>query len=173
MEAAFCELKESPTKSPTLITFDPNKTTIVRSDTSKFGIGAVFEEKQNSSFHPIAYSSRTLNNAEQIYTAHERELLAVVDIFRKWRVYLHGTTFTSHTNYYPQKYLELQKTPSPRRVCWVEKIVAFNFITIVIRRKSNTMADALSKQIHRTDNDSFRNTELVMKAVKKIRGLCH
>lgn len=164
-ESAFVELKELLVKAPTLVTFDPKKETIVTSDASKYAIGAVLEQKHDSRFHPVAYASRTLNNAEQNYAAHERELLAVVDTIRKWRVYLHGITFTAYTDHYPLKYLESQKTLSPRQVRWLETIVAFDFTIIPIRGKSNTVADALSRQVHRTNDDTSSNTELLMKAI--------
>lgn len=105
-QSAFSELKESLTNDPILITFDHKNETIVTNDAAEVSIGNVSEQKWDSCFQSVAYASRTIINAEQNYPAHERELLAVVDTIRKWRVYLHGITFPTCTDHYRLKYLD-------------------------------------------------------------------
>ncbi|GMF82078.1 unnamed protein product [Aspergillus oryzae] len=39
---------------------------------------------------PIAFESRKLVQAELNYDIHDKELLAIVSAFKKWRVYLEG-----------------------------------------------------------------------------------
>jgi RNase H-like domain found in reverse transcriptase len=60
----------------------------VQTDASETGIGAVLQQKDENGTRPVAYMSRKLNAAEQNYTVHERELLAVVGILQEWRAHL-------------------------------------------------------------------------------------
>ena len=73
--------------------------------------------------HPVAFTSRTLNNAEQNYAPHELELLAIVDTLRAWRSHLHG-----------------------RKLRWLEQIVEFDFDVIPILEKCKTVANALFRE---------------------------
>ena len=53
-------------------------------DASGVGIGAVLEQDDRV----VAFSSRTLNEAEQKYSTIERECLALVNAFKKFRQFL-------------------------------------------------------------------------------------
>ena len=57
-------------------------------DASDYAIGAVLGQKREKHFHPIYYASKTLHDAQEHYTTTEKELLAVVFAFDKFRSYL-------------------------------------------------------------------------------------
>ncbi|GJY59877.1 reverse transcriptase domain-containing protein [Tanacetum coccineum] len=57
-------------------------------DASDFAVGAVLGQRIDGKFKPIYYASKTLNNAQEHYTTIEKELLAVVFSFDKFRLYL-------------------------------------------------------------------------------------
>ncbi|GKD24209.1 reverse transcriptase domain-containing protein, partial [Tanacetum coccineum] len=57
-------------------------------DASDFAIGAVLGQRKNKHFQPIHYASKTMNEAQTHYTTTEKELLAVVYAFEKFRSYL-------------------------------------------------------------------------------------
>ncbi|PIN03721.1 DNA-directed DNA polymerase [Handroanthus impetiginosus] len=57
-------------------------------DASDFAIGAVLGQRKDKIFHSIYYASKTLNDAQLNYTTTEKELLAVVFAFDKFRSYL-------------------------------------------------------------------------------------
>ena len=57
-------------------------------DASDYALGAVLGQRKNKQFQPIYYASKTLNDTQQNYTTTEKELLAVVFAFEKFRSYL-------------------------------------------------------------------------------------
>ena len=63
-------------------------------DASNHFVKAVLGQRKWKMFHSIYYASKTLTNAQLNYTTIEKELLAVVFTFDKFRVYLVGTTVT-------------------------------------------------------------------------------
>ena len=169
-QKSFEDLKKALCDAPVLRCFDPSLQIIVTTDASNYAIGAVLEQKDGNSTRPVAYHSRTLNPAEQNYAAHERELLAIVDTLRVWRVYLHGNHFTVHTDHYPLKYLETQESLSQRQVRWLEKLVQFDFTIIPISGKSNKVADALSRQSKEIQSPATVNLALLQDVVAKTKS---
>ncbi|GKA86016.1 reverse transcriptase domain-containing protein [Tanacetum coccineum] len=57
-------------------------------DTRDFAVGAMLGQREGKHFRPIHFASKTLNNAQQNYMVTEKELLAVVFAFDKFRSYL-------------------------------------------------------------------------------------
>src|SRR5262249_19201545 len=66
----------------------------VHTDASDGAIGGVLVQEG----HPVAYESRKFKDAEQRYSTHEKEMLAVVHCLLLWRVYLLGTKFVVKTD---------------------------------------------------------------------------
>ncbi|KAL4284010.1 hypothetical protein GQ457_16G015110 [Hibiscus cannabinus] len=60
-------------------------------DASDYAVGAVLGQRKGKIFHPIYYASKTLNDAQVNYTTIEKEMLAVIFAFDKFRSYLIGT----------------------------------------------------------------------------------
>ncbi|KAL4272587.1 hypothetical protein GQ457_13G012660 [Hibiscus cannabinus] len=60
-------------------------------DVSDYAVGAVVGQRKGKIFHPIYYASKTLNDAQVNYTTTEKEMLAVIFAFDKFRSYLIGT----------------------------------------------------------------------------------
>ena len=55
--------------------------------------GALSQINNQGEEHPVAYCSRTLNQAERNYTVTEHGCLEVIYYYQQFRVYLHGTKF--------------------------------------------------------------------------------
>ncbi|GKC07909.1 putative nucleotidyltransferase, ribonuclease H [Tanacetum coccineum] len=53
-----------------------------------YAVGAVLGQRIDNHFKPIHYASKTMNEAQENYTTTEKELLAVVFAFDKFRQYL-------------------------------------------------------------------------------------
>ena len=164
---SFELLKKAICSVPVLRNFDAALPIYVTTDASQYAIGAVLEQEEQNKRKPVAFASRTLNESEQNYAAHERELLAIVDAVKWWRAYLHGNSFTIHTDHYPLRYLETQDNLSQRQVRWLERLVSFEFKIIPISGKSNVVADALSRQSHNVPSPTNRNKSLLQEVINQ------
>jgi len=65
----------------------------METDASDFAIGAVLSQQVEGKLHPVAFHSRKMDKAEINYEIHDKEMLAVVSAFKKWRRYLEGVRF--------------------------------------------------------------------------------
>jgi len=104
MDDAFRYLKGAFTTAPVLLHFNPEKESFVETDSSDFALGGVLSQKDDEGkLHPVAFHSRKLMPAEINYEIHDKELLAIVDCFERWRRYLEGAAhrtevFSDHQN---------------------------------------------------------------------------
>ena len=80
-------LKEILSSQPVLMFYDPSKPVyMLQVDASKSGLGACILQDG----HPIAYTSRSLTQAEGHYALIEKELLAVVFGCERFNHYIYG-----------------------------------------------------------------------------------
>ena len=146
---AFLELKRRLTSSPILIFPDPQKPFIVECDASNYAIGAILSQKDDSGkLHPVAYHSRSLNNAELNYSITEKELLAIKSAFTAWRHLLLGakfqiTVFTDHRNLL---YTLGGKVGNQRQHRWHLFFQEYNFQLIYRQGRKNGKPDSLSRR---------------------------
>ncbi|GKC46766.1 reverse transcriptase domain-containing protein [Tanacetum coccineum] len=85
---SFNTLKRKLTEAPILIAPDWDLPFKIMCDASDFAIGIVLGQRKNKHFQPIHYASKTMTEAQAHYTTTEKELLAVVYAFEKFRSYL-------------------------------------------------------------------------------------
>ena len=78
-------------------------------DASEYVIRAMLGYKKDRIFQVIHYASRTLNDAQLNYATTEKELLAIVFAFDKFRPYLIGNNVIVHTDHSAIKYLMTKK----------------------------------------------------------------
>ena len=76
-------------------------------------------QRRNKVLHVIYYASRTLTDAQLNYATTEKELLAIVFAFDKFRSYLIGTKVIVYTDYSAIKYLISKKDAKPRLIRWI------------------------------------------------------
>ncbi|GKC94981.1 reverse transcriptase domain-containing protein, partial [Tanacetum coccineum] len=82
---AFNTLKKKLNEAPILIAQDWDLPFELMCDASDFAIGAVLGQRHEKHFKPIHYASKTMTKAESRYTTTEKEMLAVVYAFKKFR----------------------------------------------------------------------------------------
>ncbi|GJZ50402.1 reverse transcriptase domain-containing protein [Tanacetum coccineum] len=106
---SFNTLKRKLTEAPILIAPDWDLPFELMCDASDFAIGAVLGQRKNKHFQPIHYASKTMTEAQAHYTTTEKELLAVVYAFEKFRSYLVLSKSIVYTDHSAIKYLFTKK----------------------------------------------------------------
>ncbi|GJZ04204.1 reverse transcriptase domain-containing protein [Tanacetum coccineum] len=108
-------------------------------------LGAVLGQRIDEKFKPIYYASKTLNDAQAYYTTTEKELLAVVFSFDKFRPYLILSKTIVYTDHSALKYLFSKQDAKPRLIRWVRLIQGFNIEIKDKKGAENLAADHLSR----------------------------
>ncbi|XP_037958018.1 uncharacterized protein LOC119687677 [Teleopsis dalmanni] len=92
---AFNTLKTILSEKPVLNIFNQKSETEVHTDASIEGYGAVLLQKSpdDEQWHPVYYMSKKTTDAQRKYTSYELEILAVIEAFKKFRVYILGMHF--------------------------------------------------------------------------------
>ncbi|GJU96199.1 reverse transcriptase domain-containing protein [Tanacetum coccineum] len=107
----------------------------------------VHDERQRieKHFRPIHYASKTMSEAETNYTTTEKEMLAVVYAFEKFRSYLIMNKSVVYTDHSALKYLFNKKDAKARLLRWVLLLQEFDFKVIDTKGAENYAADHLSR----------------------------
>ncbi|GJV18765.1 reverse transcriptase domain-containing protein [Tanacetum coccineum] len=113
---AFETLKKKLTEAPILVVPDWNLPFELMCDASDFAIGAVLGQRKTKHFQPIHYASKMMTKAQIHYTTTEKEMLAVVYAFEKFRPYLVLSKSIVYTDHSALKYLMNKQDAKPRCV---------------------------------------------------------
>ena len=92
----------------------------IEMDSSGIGIEAILTQKQDDQWHPIAYISRSLNDAERNYHVADLETLAIIFALKEWCQYLLDThePFTILTDHKNLEYFTKLQDLSHRQARW-------------------------------------------------------
>ncbi|GJV49699.1 reverse transcriptase domain-containing protein [Tanacetum coccineum] len=107
--------------------------------------GAVLGQCHEMNFRPIHYASKTMTEAELHYTTTEKEMLAVVYAFEKFRSYLILNKSIVYTDHFALKYLFAKKDSKARLLRWVLLLQEFKFKVIDTKGAENLASDHLSR----------------------------
>ncbi|KAK3008924.1 hypothetical protein RJ639_014706 [Escallonia herrerae] len=141
-QSAFSAMKRAMSEDPVLALLDVSKSFEVHTNASDFALEGVLMQE----CHPVAYESRKLNEAERRYTAHEKELLAVVHCLRVWGDYLLGSSFIVQTDNTAVSHFLSQSKLTSKQARWQELLAEFNFMLKYRAGSTNSVADALSRR---------------------------
>ena len=101
-QQSFEGINNELTSATNLAHYDPSRPTVISSDASNFGLGAVFLQLQeNGTRKPVYYAYRSLSETEKRYTVIEKEALAVTWACNKFSNYALGMKFTVETDHKP------------------------------------------------------------------------
>nr|GEV65093.1 reverse transcriptase domain-containing protein [Tanacetum cinerariifolium] len=142
---AFRTLKEKLIEAPILIAPNWEQPFELMCDASDYVVGAVLGQRVEKHFWPFHYASKTINQAETNYTTTEKEMLAVVYAFEKFRSYLIMNKSIVYTDHSALKYLFAKKDPKARLLRWILLFQEFNFKVIDTKGAENYAANHLSR----------------------------
>ncbi|QRW03473.1 Transposon Tf2-1 polyprotein [Ceratobasidium sp. AG-Ba] len=169
-QQAFEEIKKRVSQDPVLIHPDPDKPFILETDASGIAIGAILSQRGEDGYlHPVAYLSKSYNDAQRNYDTANKELLAIVESLKHWRIYLEGTilpvtVFTDHRNLERWKNAE---TFNRRHARWHMELASFNFEIHYRPGKMSNKPDALSR---RHDHEDIPNPQQIMINAERFKG---
>ncbi|GJS02491.1 reverse transcriptase domain-containing protein [Tanacetum coccineum] len=142
---AFNALKKKLTEAPILVAPDWDLPFEIMCDASDFAVGAVLGQRKTKHFQPIHYASKTMTDAQAHYTTTEKELLAVVYAFEKFRPYLVLSKTIVYTDHSALKYLLAKQDAKPRLLRWILLLQEFDVIIRDKKGAENLAADHLSR----------------------------
>ncbi|KAH9781063.1 RNA-directed DNA polymerase [Citrus sinensis] len=142
---AFRELKKALITTPVVITPDLTLLFELMCDASDHSVGAVLGQRKSKVFHSIYDASKTLTYTQINYTTTEKELLAVVFAFDKFRAYWVGTKVIVYTDHAAIKHLISKKDAKPRLIRWILLLQEFDLEIKDRNETENQVADHLSR----------------------------
>ncbi|GJY48114.1 reverse transcriptase domain-containing protein [Tanacetum coccineum] len=150
---AFNILKKKLTEAPILVALDWDLPFEVMCDASDYAVGAVLGKRKTKHFQPIHYASKTMTDAQAHYTTTEKELLAVVYAFEKFRPNLVLSKTIMYTDHSTLKYLLAKQDDKPRLLQWILILQEFDVIIRDKKGAENLAADHLSRleNLHQGD----------------------
>nr|GEV22409.1 reverse transcriptase domain-containing protein [Tanacetum cinerariifolium]GEW06803.1 reverse transcriptase domain-containing protein [Tanacetum cinerariifolium] len=142
---SFNTLKKKFTEASILVALDWDLPFKIMCDASDYAVGAVLGQRKTKHFQPIHYACKTMTDAQAHYTTMEKELLAVVYAFEKFRPYLVLSKTIVYTDHSALKYLLAKQDAKPRLLWWILLIQEFDVIIRDKKRAENLAADHLSR----------------------------
>ncbi|KAJ8353489.1 hypothetical protein SKAU_G00210560 [Synaphobranchus kaupii] len=148
-QASFETVKQMLVNSQALALFDPSRHTIISTDASDYGLGAVMSQVGPDNVErTVAFASRTLSAAERKYAVVEKEALACVWAVERWRIYLWGRRFTLKTDHQALTTLLTTKgvgRAGLRVARWSARLMPYTYDVIYRPGSENAPADCMSR----------------------------
>ena len=158
----FENLKAVMCQQLSLNRIDPDRPFVLRTDASKYAVGAVLEqlpeghtipsledvlEKRTK---PVGFMSRKLTQGQQNWTPREQETYAVILALKKWANIIGSqpvTIITDHKSLeeWHHETLDTPSGPLGRRSRWHEFLSRFDVSVVYLPGKTNDIADCLSR----------------------------
>ena len=164
---AFIELKRRLSSAETLGYFDKDAKTLIITDASPVGLGAVLIQEQQGVKRIISYASKSLSDVEKRYSQTEKEALAIVWSCERFHVYLYGSEFELYTDHKPLETIYSSRSkPCARIERWVLRLQPYKFkvkylpgeqnIADPLSRLSQTKGPAKPSSAHKVSDDFVR-----------------
>lgn len=140
---AFARLKELCSHPPVLKYFDPSEPVEIFCDASSSGLGAVLLQDN----HPVAFSSRSLTDAETRYAQIEKEMLSIVHACTKFHHYIFGKSVTVYNDHKPlEDIFKKSLLSTPMRIQRMRLRIQWYDLSVRYRKgKDMELPDTLSR----------------------------
>ena len=166
IEKAQKQLVSAFTTTPVLRHFDPETTAIVETDASDFALGGILSQHQEGRLHPMSFHSPKFTEAEINYYTADKELLAIVDYFKRWRRYLEGAKHQVQviSDHQILELFQTTKVMNRRQARWAQQLAGYNFKIFFRPRRQNGKADYLSRRPeYRLEKGGDKKPEMILK----------
>ncbi|KAJ6436802.1 retrovirus polyprotein [Purpureocillium lavendulum] len=176
-QAAFDELKARLISAPVLAQWDPDRETIVETDSSGYVTGGALSQKGDDGLmRPVAFFSKKCAPAECNYPIHDKELLAIMRCLQHWDAELRSVeSFTVLTDHLNLRYFTRKQPLSERQARWAETLSRYNFTIVHRPGKDAAVPDALSRREqdmpHSADDERLRRRHIQLLMPAKGGGL--
>ena len=151
-QSAFDTLKKVFMSDVILRHYNSDLKIVVKTDTSDYVSGGILSQyDKNNVHHPIDYFFKKHNSAECNYEIYNKELMAIVCMFKEWCSELEGSTYpinviTDHKNL---EYFMFTKQLSCCQAHWSEFLFCFNYHITYCSGKADGKLNALT---HRSED---------------------
>nr|GEV55904.1 reverse transcriptase domain-containing protein [Tanacetum cinerariifolium] len=117
------------------------------------------DEEKSALLKPLHYASMTMTDAQAHYTTTEKELLAVVYAFKKFRPYLVLSMTIVYMNHSALKYLLAKQDAKLRLLWWILLLQEFDVIIRDKKGAKNLAANHLSR-LENSHQDELEKKEI-------------
>ena len=173
-QEAFDELKRRFVQNPVLCMYDPNKDTRIEVDASGYATGGVLAQLQDDGkWHPVAFHSESMSEAERNYEIYDKEMLAIIRALEAWRHYLEGLPrrFEIQSDHKNLEYWRTAQHLTRRQARWALYLSRFDFEITHKPGTSNGRADALSRRPDHQKDDADDNLDQIVLRPEQFRLL--
>jgi hypothetical protein len=155
--AAFRTLKSALVSAPIIQPPNWSQPFEIMCDASDYAVGAVLGQINEGRVHTVYYASKTLNEAQLNYATTEKELLAVIFAFEKFRSYIVNLKVIVYTDHAAIKYLLAKKDAKPRLIRWILLLQKFDVEICDKKGVENVVADHFSRMNRgQDDKDPYK-----------------
>lgn len=150
-QRSWMSIKSALTSAPILCHYNPELPLLLSCDASSFGLAAVLSHRMpDGSERPIAYTSRTLSQAEKGYSQLHKEGAAIMLGVTRFHSYIYGRSFILITDHKPLlgilgPYTGIPSLAAARLQRWAIKLSAYQYELQYRRTEDHGNADALSR----------------------------
>ena len=128
--------------------WEPHRPTCLEVNASGYAIGGILLQKlDNNLWHPVAYCSQSMADAERNYKIYDREMLAIIRTLKDWQHYLEGLPqpFDIISDHRNLQYWCTAQNLTRRQARWSLYLSRFEFLLTHKPGTTNTQADPLSR----------------------------
>lgn len=153
---AFENLKQTLLKAESLAFYDVKAKSILYTDASPTGLGAILVQVHDGVEKVVAYASKSLTPTERRYPQTQREALGAVWGIERFYYYLYGTKFALRVDYSALKFIWQKDISNSKRAIsraesYALRLMPYDFEIVHVKGDDN-IADCLSRIVEIDEN---------------------